>query len=457
MQFILQKVWELLLPISLPWQIIIVFFALMLLLPWLLLRCLPFGLSKLLLFIVFFTKIIIQFCFFIEYTFTKNIRKNKQKPPTIFYILSDVLIGIVRAMQFFKINSEHLYITLSNIPWVFRPKGLYALPIVLIPIWYASSYLSNSSITTFINSSVAWWCSLEHWIMTSDWIPSNLTCHYPNSSPRWNSSLKAKEYKLKKEIKKNTSNISLQPNNPDFYFNRGNAYLALENIKDAYKDYTSSVKVDHNFAPGFVGRGNIYSIKKDKSGAFKEYSKAISINSKYIPGYIGLGDIYLAMNKNKEAFKQYTNAVNIDAKYASAYVGRGNVYQKIGDKDAALKEYGKAIEVDPEYAFAYERMGNLYYSGFNNLESAIEEYEKAASIFLKTGQINSYNQVRDILNELSRYEIYTVKSGDSLSKIAKKHNISLQTIISANKNTYPQLVTNSDNLAIGWKLKIPQQ
>lgn len=46
---------------------------------------------------------------------------------------------------------------------------------------------------------------------------------------------------------------------------------------------------------------------------------------------------------------------------------------------------------------------------------------------------------------------YTVKSGDSLSKIGKQYNVSWQSIYEANKD----IIKNPDLIQPGWKLKIP--
>ncbi len=54
------------------------------------------------------------------------------------------------------------------------------------------------------------------------------------------------------------------------------------------------------------------------------------------------------------------------------------------------------------------------------------------------------------VNESASTE-YTVKSGDSLSKIGKHYGISWQAIYEANKD----IIKNPDLIQPGWKLKIP--
>lgn len=456
MQSFLQRIWEFLLPIPMPWQVVLVLLLMMPLLPLLFFRCLPWLIVKLLQVVLFSTELIAKSLCFFEYQITQSIRKSKRKPPEILYFLSDILATSVRLCQFLKTSIERLSITTFRIPLVLRQKGWYALPLILIPVWFIRPYLGNSSFATLIDNGVSWWCSLEHWAMAGQWRPSNLTCGYPDSSPRWDTFLKPREYQLKGEIQEYTREIEIQPSSPTAYYNRGNAYLNIENVEAAFKDYTTSVQVDTKYAPGYVGRGDIYLIKGDKSGAFKEYTNAVSADPKYAPGYVGRGNVYLAMNDSSSAFKEFFAATSVDPNYAPGYVGRGDVYQRRQDKEAALQEYRRAIQLDPNYAFAYARVGNLYYRNFDNREAAINEYERAAEIFLRSGQIDSHQEVSNILEELNRYTIYTVERGDSLSKIAQRHGISMQVIVSANRETYPSLVTNPDDIKVGWRLKIPE-
>jgi tetratricopeptide (TPR) repeat protein len=440
-----------------PWQAIVVLFLVMPIVPLVVLRLFPLFTVVILQIISIIVEFLVRHLLWFECLITEAIRKKEKSIPYTIYFVGDILSNLVNTTQFLNEKVKYFSKKIFLISWIIRPKALYALPMILIPIWFLRPNLGDSSFGKLLDSTVSWWCSLEHWIMIGEWKPSSLTCRYPNKKPRWeDTSLKSKEYKLKRNIQQFEKKIRTQPNIPDLYYEKGKAYLALENVQAALKEYTASTAVDPSFAPGYVGRGDIYFQKKDYKGAFNEYSKAIRANFNYAPGYVGRGNVYLLINDNSSAFKEYNKSMGINSKYPPTYVGIGNVYQQKGDKEAALQKYKEAINLDPNYALAYFKIGDLLYKNYDNREAAIPEYEKAATIYKKDGQIDYYNEVYTILKELNNYLLYSISYGDSLGRIAQNHGVSMRKIISANRETYPSLITNPDRIEIGWQLKIPQ-
>jgi tetratricopeptide (TPR) repeat protein len=441
-----------------PWQAVLLLLVLMPVVPLLILRCLPWLIVILLKVTSLLMELIAKYLLFFECLLTQNIRKKKREIPEILYTVGDVFAIFVRFIQSLQLGSQSLSKSVFSIPWILRPKILYALPFfILILIWFLRPYMGNSGFTKLIDSSFSSWCSLEHWIMAGEWIPSKLTCRYPNSSPKWeDTQLKYKEYEVKNKIKEYTTKIKSQPSIPDLYYKRGNAYLNIEDTKAAFSDYNSSVKIDQNFAPGYVARGNIFLQNKDTNKAFNDYSNAVHVNPRYAPGYVGRGNVYLSKKDISSAYKEYSSAAGIDPKLLSARLGIGDVYRSRGDKEAALKNYQDILKIDSSYAPVYTRIGDLYLNNYDNREAAILEYEKAANFYKKNGQIDFYNEVSNILNKLNRYIIYEVGWGDSLGKISQSYGVSMRLIISANRLTYPNLATNPDKIEVGWKFKIPQ-
>jgi LysM repeat protein len=55
----------------------------------------------------------------------------------------------------------------------------------------------------------------------------------------------------------------------------------------------------------------------------------------------------------------------------------------------------------------------------------------------------------------SQRSTVTVKSGDSLSKIASRAGVSLEALVQANVGRYPGLATNRNAIQVGWNLSVP--
>jgi murein DD-endopeptidase MepM/ murein hydrolase activator NlpD len=49
----------------------------------------------------------------------------------------------------------------------------------------------------------------------------------------------------------------------------------------------------------------------------------------------------------------------------------------------------------------------------------------------------------------------TIKSGDTLSKIAQQHGVTVAAMVAANQAQFPQLATNPGAIKVGWQLTIP--
>jgi LysM repeat protein len=50
---------------------------------------------------------------------------------------------------------------------------------------------------------------------------------------------------------------------------------------------------------------------------------------------------------------------------------------------------------------------------------------------------------------------YTVKAGDSLSRIANQYGVSIEELIDSNSGQYPSLVDDPDAIQVGWTFTIP--
>jgi LysM repeat protein len=135
-----------------------------------------------------------------------------------------------------------------------------------------------------------------------------------------------------------------------------------------------------------------------------------------------------------------TKLENIDSKINSTFL--------INEKNKLIDEYNQTFG-------EYDRLINSHNDFYSEYEKLYEEYEGDISVYntlvdsYKTGTMPSFIQENQVDSEIE-FTIYTVKAGDSLSKIAKNFNTTVEIIAKQN---------NLDNLNIirpGQKLIIPQ-
>ena len=419
LQPITRSIWEPLLTVSMPWQLLVVTLALLFFTPLFLLRILPWMLTnflKIFLAIAEATAWLLLWCL----GWIAQANAGRGRLPTIVYLVDDILAGIPLSIREANNSLAKLSSTAYTKRWIFRKKTWYALPLLVIPMWFMRPWLGGiTPVANLIDGTITFWCSLEHWAMSGQWAPSNLTCAYPDRPSAWDYTSKAIEYRYEKEVIEYTRAIEANSKDINAYYNRASRYLELGNTESAFKDFTETIHIDFGYTPGYTGRGNVY---------------------------LKLGDI-------DAAFREFTTSVQKNPKYAPGYVGRGDVYQHKRDKAAALREYSKAVELDPKYAPAYFNRGNLYCYRFGNQEAAAQDFQLAAKLFQEQEQQNRYGEVISSIRKLDY--TYEIRRGDSLSKIAQNHSISLENLIAINQNTYPSIVTDRDSIEVGWRLIIP--
>lgn len=107
-------------------------------------------------------------------------------------------------------------------------------------------------------------------------------------------------------------------------------------------------------------------------------------------------------NKNfKEAIEDYTQAIQRDSKKHTYYYHRGNAYlvEKNGQK--AIEDYTQAIRINPNNVLAYRNRGEAR-SNLGDIQGAIQDLRKAASLYQAQRKIDDYKAVKTRIIQLQR-------------------------------------------------------
>jgi hypothetical protein len=167
-QSISRPIYELIIIFPMPWRLMIIITALLPVLSWLIFQGLPFLASKLSYITFVFVKILLR-C---EYVMTQYIRGKKHySPPTIIYIIGDLLAAIGRILDSASQYLNELAYSMKK-RW-FPPKRLFIIiGIIGSFIWYIRPSIGTTSTFKFLRSGEMWWYSLEGWVLNGKWKPS---------------------------------------------------------------------------------------------------------------------------------------------------------------------------------------------------------------------------------------------------------------------------------------------
>ncbi|MDJ0661443.1 MAG: tetratricopeptide repeat protein [Crocosphaera sp.] len=117
---------------------------------------------------------------------------------------------------------------------------------------------------------------------------------------------------------------------------------------------------------------------------------------------------------------------------ADAYYQRGLNHQKLGDKTGAIEDYTEALHLDSTYAKAYHSRGVLL-AEIGNRKQAVEDLRLAAKYYFEQGDIESYEQARNLSKEFYqvRYSVVnneTPQTTDSHSEMSEEMSADLVTV-----------------------------
>jgi len=188
--------------------------------------------------------------------------------------------------------------------------------------------------------------------------------------------------------------IQLSPNEPEYYYQRANAYLANGQADLALTDYDHVLMLKQDFLPAYIPRAEIKLAKKDRPGAIADLETVDRLAPKQADLRFMLAELYGRMDRLPAAIEQFSLWIqnhpddsrmpaamagrcsssalqNQDLptalsdcntamrrtdknneKYPSLFVSRGLVRLRQGDYDKAIVDFNDALKMTPKNARA---------------------------------------------------------------------------------------------------------
>src|SRR4029077_17328758 len=97
-----------------------------------------------------------------------------------------------------------------------------------------------------------------------------------------------------------------------FYGNRGNAWVAKENLPKAVTDYSNAIRLEPKEPGGFCARGEIRRKRCELDLAIADFTEAIKLNPKMKEALYDRGEAWLEKKEYDRAIADLTEAIKID-------------------------------------------------------------------------------------------------------------------------------------------------
>ena len=156
----------------------------------------------------------------------------------------------------------------------------------------------------------------------------------------------------------------LEPNNPEVYILRGDAFLEQSNDgSKAIENYEKASKLDPKSVTAILRIGKLWNRSKNYTAALDAYKKASLIDSSFAPAYREKAEIYARAGQFNNAVGQYKRylQLNNDCEARGRYAGFLLEAKHYAESVEAANE---ALKCDTLNAYIYR------YKGYSQFESA---------------------------------------------------------------------------------------
>jgi tetratricopeptide (TPR) repeat protein len=171
--------------------------------------------------------------------------------------------------------------------------------------------------------------------------------------------------------------IFLAPDNPLYYANLGNVFLASNQPGSALALFDKAIQLKPDSAQAYSNRGNALSAMGKLNEALASYARAVEIMPELAQAHYNCATVLVALQRFPEALESYEIAIACKPDFAEAYINRGIVLSKLDRQCDALASYTKAISIRPDSTMAYCNRG-IVYRKMQHL--AIADFQKAIAL-----------------------------------------------------------------------------
>jgi len=193
--------------------------------------------------------------------------------------------------------------------------------------------------------------------------------------------------------------IEINPKEPIYYNNVGNAFKSQGNLEKALLSYQKAIEIKPDFAEALVSLGSVYKELALLEEAIFCFKNALKFKENFADAYYNMAIVLKEQNRINEAIVCYKTCITINSGFSDAYFNLGAIYKESGRFAEAISCYEKALEGKPSNPDAYYNLG-IAQQESGNLDEAIANYQQ--TVQLDPTYAKAYNNMGAIFKETGR-------------------------------------------------------
>lgn len=195
--------------------------------------------------------------------------------------------------------------------------------------------------------------------------------------------------------------ISVNPSNPTYYINLGNALKDQGRLEEAILNYQQALSLKPDFAEACNNLGNALKEQGNLEAAIESFRRSLALKPNFAETHSNLGNALKDQGRLEEAIACYGQALLLKPDYAEAYNNLGAALKAQNKLDAAIESYRMAVSLKSDFVDAHNNLGNALMAQ-GKLEAAIASFYQ--SLLIKPDFAEAHNNLGNALKDQGKLD-----------------------------------------------------
>jgi len=141
--------------------------------------------------------------------------------------------------------------------------------------------------------------------------------------------------------------IDVDPNYPEYRFDRGNLLSRMGRQAEAMADYEDAMRLGPPFPELYYNRGDLRAATGDLEGAIADFRYVLDLEPDYLDARVSLASLLLDAGEPQDAAAQARAGLDITPDEARLHCTLGLAMLDLADHEAAWQSFTRALAIDP--------------------------------------------------------------------------------------------------------------